>query len=144
MSYGTGTNYVTKLKNSMAGMGVSAASASQAMTNFGVVASGFPSADEALDLAMMMDRAMQQLREDEGPPDEIRVLADERAAHLGVEVTFEREVQGGQLEWRVSVKTKRGTLRARPTISEKALRELAETMIPVTAWKNALSEVGLL
>lgn len=145
----TGTNFIAEFKNAMGGMGVSAASASQALSNsitrMSNSTAGFPSPDEALDHAMMMDKAMTWLREGEGPPDAIRVLAEERAKELDVRVDFARALDHlGDVVWQVEVTTKRGSLRAHPYLTEKERVELALDLLPVAAWKNAMREVGLL
>lgn len=105
----------------------------------------FPNPDEMLDKIDAFDRAREVLGEDHlMPPDAIRVLADERAKQLGVEVGFTREVVDGRLEWRVTVKTKRGKVSAQPSLNENESVQLDDSFLPISAWKNALREVGLL
>lgn len=105
----------------------------------------FPGPDEVLDKLDAFNRAREVLGEDGmQPPDAIRVLAEQRAAELDVEVGFQRVAKDDRLEWEVNVKTKRGIASASPSLTEKQQRELERDFLPIEAWKNAMREVGLL
>lgn len=89
-------------------------------------------------------RAFRTLAEEFGPPEEIIELAERRSAELGIAVSCERKVGKGKLVWQVVVRTRRGSARCEPFLSDKQGLELPEDLALVTAWKNAFTQLGLL
>lgn len=107
----------------------------------------FPDPDTVLDGMAALQRAQELLDEGHGPPDAIRVLAEQRAQDLGVEVAFSRTLNdAGALRWRVTVGTRRGEVVAAPNLTQKQIVEMAidSDEWQIEGWKNALREVGLL
>lgn len=140
-----GSNFIANISGSMASLGVSASAAAASFSSASsAMNSAFPTAKDALDRVKAMDRALELLRDDAGPPDAIRVLAAERAKEMDVQVSFVRALEAGEVVWTVIVRTKRGMIGKRPYLTEKQKAELATEFFAIEAWKNAMRDAGLL